>query len=84
MEALEVNFRPNLPSGESPVSLEDLIVQVIDELQKTDKNTQLIENLMQQTFALRQQELVQGKPHASIFFERWPALKMQSQVRTES
>ena len=50
------------------------------EVQKSERNLQLIEKLMQTTFALRCQEIVHENPLVKDFLEKWPALRMESQV----
>lgn len=55
---------------------------IIQEVEKTEKDQVLIEKLMQTTFALRRQDIVQESPQVKDFLERWPALKMESQVKT--
>ena len=77
----EVNYLPNFPRGEDKASLEQRRQEIVLEMEKTAKNQILIEKLMQTTFALRRQDIVQGSPEVSSFLERWPALKMESQVK---
>ena len=78
----EVNFLPNFPRGENAASLERLRLQIVDEVKKSDKNLSLIGKLMQTTFALRRNEIVSDDPPVDEILERWPALKMESQVKT--
>ncbi|KAJ4922020.1 hypothetical protein JOQ06_004039 [Pogonophryne albipinna] len=53
------------------------------EVEKGEKNLILIEKLMQTTFALRRQEIVQENPLVGDFLEKWPALRKESQVVKE-
>lgn len=76
----EVNYLPDFPRGESQASLEKMRQDIIQEVEKTEKDQMLIEKLMQKTFALRRKDIVQGSPQVNDFLERWPALKMESQV----
>lgn len=77
----EVNFLPNFPRGEDAASLEQLRLQIVDEVQMTDKNLPLIGKLMQTTFALRRKEVISDEPPVGEILDRWPALKMESQVK---
>ncbi|XP_042266285.1 uncharacterized protein LOC121896443 isoform X4 [Thunnus maccoyii] len=79
----EVNFLPNFPRGENAASLERLRLQIVDEVKKSDKNLSLIGKLMQTTFALRRNEIVSDDPPVDEILERWPALKMESQICSE-
>ncbi|KAI4818357.1 hypothetical protein KUCAC02_011700 [Chaenocephalus aceratus] len=54
-------------------------IQILQEVEKSEKNLILIEKLMQMTFALRRQEIVQENPLVRDFLEKWPALRMESQ-----
>uniref|UniRef100_A0A3P9LXJ5 PB1 domain-containing protein n=1 Tax=Oryzias latipes TaxID=8090 RepID=A0A3P9LXJ5_ORYLA len=76
----ELNFLPNFPRGEDATSLEQLRLQIIDEVKKTDKDHILITKLMQSTFALRRKEIISDDLPVADILERWPALKMESQV----
>ncbi|XP_058478838.1 uncharacterized protein LOC131455305 [Solea solea] len=79
----EVNFLPNFPRGEDDVSLERLRLQIVDEAKKTDQNLPLIANLMQTTFALRRKEVINDDLLVGEILERWPALKLESQICAE-
>ena len=74
----EVNFLPNFRRGQNEDSLEEMRIQMKAEVDRADRNLQSIEKLMQTTFALRRQEIVQGDPLVKDFLERWPALQVQS------
>ena len=76
-----MNFLPNFPSGQNEDSLEEMRLQMKAEVDRADRNLQSIEKLMQTTFALRRQEIVQGDPLVKDFLERWPSLRVQSQVK---
>jgi len=59
--------------------LEKLRLQIVEEVEKRERNFILIEKLMQTTFALRRKEVVKGNP-VKDFMENWPALRTDSQV----
>uniref|UniRef100_A0A8P4KEN1 Uncharacterized protein n=1 Tax=Dicentrarchus labrax TaxID=13489 RepID=A0A8P4KEN1_DICLA len=82
-ERAEVNFLPNFPKGESQASLEEMRLQIMDEVQKSQQNLRLIESLMQMTFALRRQEIIQENPQVKDFLGKWPALWIESQLCAE-
>ena len=77
----EVNFLPNFPLGEDSTSLEQLRLEILDEVARSDKNLPFIEKLMQTTFALRRHEIIKDELPVGEILERWPALKMESQVK---
>lgn len=77
----EVNFLPNFPRGVDGASLERLRLQIVDEVKMTDKNLPLIAKLMQTTFALRRKEVINDDLPVGEILERWPALKVESQVK---
>ncbi|XP_047192301.1 uncharacterized protein LOC118315858 [Scophthalmus maximus] len=79
----EVNFLPNFPRGEDGASLEQFRLQIVDEVQRSDKNLTLIAKLMQTTFALRRKEVINEDLPVGEILERWPALKIESQVCAE-
>ncbi|KAA0714574.1 hypothetical protein E1301_Tti018620 [Triplophysa tibetana] len=79
----EVNFLPNLPKGESQASLEEMRLQIMDEVQKSQQNLRLIEKLMQKTFALRRLEIIQENPQVKDFLGKWPPLRIESQLCAE-
>ncbi|KAM6978686.1 sterile alpha motif domain-containing protein 3-like isoform 2-T2 [Tautogolabrus adspersus] len=79
----EVNFLPNFPKGEDGASLERQRLQIVDEVMKTDKNLPLIAKLMQTTFSLRRKEVINDDLPVGEILERWPALKMESQICAE-
>uniref|UniRef100_A0A667ZMR4 PB1 domain-containing protein n=1 Tax=Myripristis murdjan TaxID=586833 RepID=A0A667ZMR4_9TELE len=79
----EVNFLPNFPRGEDAASLEQLRLQIVDEVKMSDKNLLLIGKLMQTTFALRRKEVIDDEPPVGEILERWPALKIESQICAE-
>ena len=78
----EVNFLPNFPRGENEATLEQLKLQIQKEVEKTEINQTLVDQLMHTTFALRRQDIVQGDTSVRDFLESWPALRMKSQVKT--
>uniref|UniRef100_A0A3Q3FGL7 Uncharacterized protein n=1 Tax=Labrus bergylta TaxID=56723 RepID=A0A3Q3FGL7_9LABR len=66
----KVNFLPNFPKGEDGSSLERQRLQIVDEL-------------MQTTFSLRRKEVINDDLPVGEILERWPALKMESQICAE-
>ena len=78
----EVNFLPNFPRGENEATLEQLKLQIQKEVEKTEINQTLVDQLMHTTFALRRQDIVKGDTSVRDFLESWPALRMKSQVKT--
>ncbi|RXN35106.1 hypothetical protein ROHU_003839 [Labeo rohita] len=68
----EVYFLPNFPKGRNQASLEEMRLDILHEVEKSEKNLLLIDNLMQMTFSLRRQEIV-----------KWPAPQIESQVCAE-
>lgn len=76
----EVNFLPNFPKGEDGASLERLRLQMVVELQTTDIKLPLVSKLMDTTFALRRREVIHDDICVVEVLERWPALKMDSEV----
>ncbi|XP_033889947.2 uncharacterized protein LOC117420585 isoform X2 [Acipenser ruthenus] len=79
----EVNFLPDFPKGQDLASLERQRLEIIHEVQKTEKTLPLIDRMMQTTFALRRQEVVTNSPPVRDILERWPALCLESQVYAE-
>lgn len=78
----EVNFLPNYPSGESKDSLEAQRLQMIAEMQKVsaERDMALIYQLMQHTFALRREEIINSAMPIAEVKNRWPALFCEAQV----
>ncbi|XP_072561790.1 uncharacterized protein [Paramormyrops kingsleyae] len=79
----EVNFLPNFPKGQNQASLEEMRLDILHEVEKSEKNLLLIDKLMQVTFSLRRQEIVQENPMLKNFLVKWPALQIESQVCAE-
>ncbi|XP_056451345.1 uncharacterized protein LOC130386443 isoform X1 [Gadus chalcogrammus] len=69
----DVNFCPNIPSGETIHSLEMERVALLMEVKKKKRDEALIKEKMQRTFSLRRQEVLQ-EPKIPEFFNKWPAL----------
>lgn len=76
-----MKYLPNFPRGENQASLEDMRLQILHGVEKSERNLQLIEKLTQMTLALRRQEIVQENPSVKEFLEKWPALQIESQVK---
>ncbi|CAL9694944.1 unnamed protein product [Knipowitschia caucasica] len=72
----EINFLPNYPSGENKTSLEAHRLEIIGEFQKvsSERDVPLIYLLMQKTFALRREEIINTNTPISELKNRWPAL----------
>ncbi|MGH0119226.1 UNVERIFIED_CONTAM: hypothetical protein FKN15_029595 [Acipenser sinensis] len=68
---------------EDLASLEKQRLEILQEVQKTEKTLPLIDRMMQTTFALRWQEVVTNSPPVRDILERWPALRLESQVYAE-
>ncbi|MGH0120457.1 UNVERIFIED_CONTAM: hypothetical protein FKN15_066344 [Acipenser sinensis] len=66
--------------GQDMASLERQRLEIIQEVQKTEKTLPLIDRMMQTTFVLRRQEVVTNNPPGRDILERWPALRLESQV----
>ncbi|KAF5902794.1 sterile alpha motif domain-containing protein 3-like isoform X1, partial [Clarias magur] len=79
----EVNYLPNFPRGENQATLEEMRLQITEEVEKTESNQLMIENLMHTNFALRRQDIVKGELLVKDFLKSWPALRMESQVFAE-
>ena len=62
----EVNYLPNFPRGEDALSLERLRVQIADEISKTDRNLQMIERLMQTSYALHHKQVIVDNPSQPV------------------
>lgn len=77
----EVNFLLNFPRGEDAVSLEQLRLQIVNEVKKSEKNHILITKLMHTTYALQRKEIISDDLPVGEILDRWPALKLESQVR---
>lgn len=76
----ETNFFPNLPEGGDENSLETLRRLLESEEKKRFPDSADVKNMMDCTFALRRQEIVEGKPTVKRVMERWPVLFTDSQV----
>ncbi|MGH0164631.1 UNVERIFIED_CONTAM: hypothetical protein FKN15_047495 [Acipenser sinensis] len=68
------------PPGQDLASLERQRLEIIQEVQKTEKTLPLIDRMMQTTFALQWQEVVTNSPPVRDILERWPAQRLESQV----
>uniref|UniRef100_A0A3B1K613 Sterile alpha motif domain-containing protein 3-like n=1 Tax=Astyanax mexicanus TaxID=7994 RepID=A0A3B1K613_ASTMX len=79
----EVNFLPNFPKGENQDTLKDVRLQIVQELEKAERNQVLIAKLMQTSFALRRQDIVKEDLPVKDILTSWPALRMESQVFAE-
>ncbi|XP_028297506.1 uncharacterized protein LOC114459454 [Gouania willdenowi] len=75
----EVNFCPNIPSGETRESMEAERVGLLTEVKKKKRDEAEIKKKMQRTFSIRRQEVLQ-EPSISEFQNRWPALFDVSEV----
>ncbi|MEQ2281571.1 hypothetical protein AMECASPLE_031852 [Ameca splendens] len=56
---------------------------MVDEVKKSEKNHTLITKLMHTTFALRRKEIISDDLPVAEILDRWPALKMESQICAE-
>lgn len=79
----EVNYLPQLPQGETLDTLEVLRVDMLMEMEKTDKDSidfSVIDNNMSKTFSARRLEIVNSSPSVAQVQERWPALFLEHKV----
>lgn len=78
----EVNFIISLPMDQTPATLETMRGEIVQEVEKTERNQLVIGKLMNTTYALRRQEIVGApvSPRVRDVVDRWPALLMESQV----
>nr|XP_054590080.1 uncharacterized protein LOC129154312 [Nothobranchius furzeri] len=79
----EVNYLPNFPKGQDATSLENVRLQIMQEVERSEKNLVMIDKLMQMTFALRRLEIVKGDLMIGEFLQKWPALRIDSQICAE-
>lgn len=58
---------------------------IVHKVEKTERNQAVIGKLMDTTYALRRQEIVGAPdaPQVRDVVDRWPALLMESQVKTK-
>ncbi|KAK1886876.1 WD repeat-containing protein 76 [Dissostichus eleginoides] len=78
----DVNFCPNIPSGETRDGLEVERVALLTEVKKKKKDEAVIKEKMQRTFSLRRQEILQ-EPKIPEFLNKWPALFDVSEINLE-
>ncbi|KAL6459427.1 hypothetical protein MHYP_G00329120 [Metynnis hypsauchen] len=78
----EVNFCPNIPRGETRENMEAERVALLTEVKKKKKDEAEIKKMMQHTFSLRRQEVLQ-EPAIPEFHNRWPALFDVSEINLE-
>lgn len=76
----EINFLPNMPSGENESSMESKRLEIVEEMKKRHPSSTLIAQYMDKTFSLRRKELVEKEPSVKETLQRWPALFRESQV----
>ncbi|XP_016118644.1 uncharacterized protein, partial [Sinocyclocheilus grahami] len=75
----EVNYLPNLPSGQDASGLEMLRQQLVDEMKKKNPDAVFINQKMDMTLSLRRHDVVINKPPVSLILQRWPALFRERQ-----
>ncbi|KAL6472423.1 hypothetical protein MHYP_G00186110 [Metynnis hypsauchen] len=78
----EVHFCPNIPRGETRENMEVERVALLTEVKKKKKDEAEIKKMMQHTFSLRRQEVLQ-EPAIPEFHNRWPALFDVSEINLE-
>lgn len=76
----EIHYLPNLPEGQSAVTLEENRKTMLLEIQKCDPDLQLLDELMTSTFSQRRKEIIGDEPLISVVRDRWPALFNERQV----
>ncbi|XP_059366263.1 sterile alpha motif domain-containing protein 3-like [Carassius carassius] len=79
----EINFLPNMPSGENESSMESKRLEIVEEMKKRHPSSSLIAQYMDITFSLRRKELVEKEPTVKETLQRWPALFRESQIIAE-
>ncbi|XDV27598.1 hypothetical protein PO909_031102 [Leuciscus waleckii] len=79
----EINFLPNMPSGENESSMESKRLEIVEEMKKRHPSSTLIAQYMDITFSLRRKELVEKEPSVKETLQRWPALFRESQIIAE-
>ncbi|KAK0131528.1 putative nuclease HARBI1 [Merluccius polli] len=78
----EVNYCPAYPTGETAETLEKTRVALLSEVQKIN-NDDKVTKMMDNTFALRREEVVREAPMIADFKTRWPALFHVREVSSE-
>ena len=78
----ESNYLPNVPAGETAITLEENVNILKNECSKTHKDLRLLSSIMSKTFAHRRKEIVgQTLPPMVVdVLLRWPALFIEPQV----
>uniref|UniRef100_A0A4W6E0B6 Uncharacterized protein n=1 Tax=Lates calcarifer TaxID=8187 RepID=A0A4W6E0B6_LATCA len=76
----EVNYLPPHPQGEMEESLEYERVELLSEVQKSNPDLQLMEELMTATFSQQRKEIIGDEPFISVVLDRWPAFFNERQV----
>ena len=77
----EVNFLPDIPEGQTNLSLEEVRTAMISEIRKRKVDWKQIQAMMTQTFSLRRKEIVDDEPPVAEIKARWPALFYERQVK---
>lgn len=77
----EVNYLPQYPALEDHTSLGIHQKWLEGELEKGRPNEAEVSRRMAITFAMRREEIL-AEPPLATFVQRWPAIRMTSQVRT--
>ncbi|XP_023811402.1 uncharacterized protein LOC111947527 isoform X2 [Oryzias latipes] len=77
----EVNYCPTYPVGETAETVEQMRVALLSEV-KIRNNEQKVAQMMEMTFALRRQEVVQEAPMIAEFKTRWPAVFLVREAST--
>ena len=81
-EGKSTSFLPNYPLGETKDTLETMRLEMVEQFKRTliERNAVLIHQLMQCTFAVRREEIVNSGPPNADLKDRWPALLSEAQV----
>lgn len=75
----EVNYCPAYPTGKTAEMLEKTRVALLSEIQKRN-NDDKVAKMMDNTFALRREEVVREVPMIADFKTRWPTLSHAHEV----
>ncbi|XP_062375725.1 uncharacterized protein LOC134063970 [Sardina pilchardus] len=79
----EVNFLPDIPTGQTDVTLQNEKAALQEEMTKKYPNHAVVHSKMEQTFALRRKEIVDEEPPVAEIMRQWPALFLEEQVHME-
>lgn len=73
---------PAIPPGEDCISYGRHIKVLQVEFKKTNRNSHVLESLMERTFAMRREEIMEKGYEMNVLFDRFPFLQEVEQVYT--